>query len=146
MRVVVLASLLLGLAAVAPTAGAADAWGTAANRICTRAFAEAHAYERRVGANQTPAEAIRITHLNVAATTAARRDLARLPRPPAQRARIAQLLHEVDILIGEFRQIESALRRRDDARFRSIAQASVTHSRKANALSRALGATACADA
>jgi len=139
-------SLVLGLASAAPTAGAADGWGAAANRICVRAFADARAYEKRVGTDMTTDEAIQTAHLKVAATAAARRDLARLRRPPAQRARIAQLLREVDILTAIFSEVESSLRDGNQARFQAYAMASIPHSRKANALSRALGATACADA
>jgi hypothetical protein len=76
--------------------------------------------------------------------TVARRRIVALPRPRAQRARIAKLLHEVDVLLAEYRGIEDALRKRDYASVTSLARRSVTHSQKANTLSRQLGAPACA--
>jgi hypothetical protein len=138
--------LVVAAAAAAPTASARESWASAANRICAHAFAKAHAFESRIGPIETVAEAHRAAHLNIEAMTVALGRLAGLPRPRAQRARIAELLGEIDVVLAEYRQIERGLRRKDYARVTTLARRSIAHVERATALSLALGARPCSRA
>jgi hypothetical protein len=57
---------------------------------------------------------------------------------------IAQLLRAIDAVIADLEQIERALRRNDRVRVVAIAKGAEPHVRRADELSRTLGASACA--
>ena len=139
-------TLLVAVVAVTPAAWSAGGWGAAANRACTRDFAAAHAYERRVGNDQTTKQGLEVLRLNLLAIARARADLARIPRPRAQATRIAKLLHALDLLLIDVRGMQRAVRAGDTAKLAGWGRSSKTHAEQANADSRALGASVCAGA
>jgi hypothetical protein len=138
-----LAGLVVAAVAAAPAWGG-PSWGAAANRVCTRDFAEARAYEKRIAGQATTAQVNELLALDIAAIVRLRAELAAIPRPPAQSALVDRLLQEVELQLQDAYGMQRSLRTNNIGTLQGYSQSAAKHTVQLNAYAQALGAAECA--